>query len=63
MNSDYDYLRLLLTRKEVEDVVGVYVKGEWGFTDDDEEWDWADIKLPIGIIGVSKTRSNNSNNI
>lgn len=28
----------------IEDVVGHYYKGDWGFTDDDEKWEWGTIR-------------------
>jgi hypothetical protein len=28
----------------IDDIKGTYFKGEWGFTDDDEEWEWSDIR-------------------
>lgn len=29
----------------IDNIKGYYHKGEWGFTDDDEEWEWGDIRL------------------
>lgn len=29
----------------VEGVCGEYIRGEWGFTDDDEEWEFESIRL------------------
>lgn len=28
----------------IEGITGSYIKGEWGFTDDDEEWDWTGVR-------------------
>lgn len=28
----------------IEGIVGHYYKGEWGFTDDDEDWEWTNIR-------------------
>lgn len=29
----------------IDNIKGAYFKGEWGFTDDDEEWEWGEIRL------------------
>ena len=28
----------------IEHIHGEYIKGDWGFTDDDEDWYWGDIR-------------------
>lgn len=28
----------------IDDIKGEYIKGDWGFTDDDEDWEWGDIR-------------------
>jgi len=29
----------------IDNIKGYYHKGDWGFTDDDEEWEWGEVRL------------------